>query len=246
MIYSVQSNDPKNYSKISCNINIPWNCEFVKYYVSSVNMVSNILITTQEDFLEMNIDKTQIKISFDNRCSYEIEELPNILKKQIEDVNTTIKLDDSNRLVINSKELITITNATHRVKMLLGLYHTTFPISSVGENMSYSLTFPSAPLTSLGNKLYLVSLQGKAMNTITSEGEYTPSVLANIDSFIKAGLPLIQNFEEGKPVSTKINTASIRYLEVTLTDFMFHPVILTSPLFITLKIKPMKHSLSLD
>ena len=126
--------------------------------------------------------------------------------------------------------------------MLLGLYNTTLPISSMGENMNYSLTFDSSPLTSLGNKLYLLSVQGQAQSVNVDGDEYTPSVIANIDSFIKTGLPLIVNYEEGEPAKSIVNTAAIRHLKMTLVDFMFHPVILTSPLFVTLKIKPVKQT----
>ena len=51
MIYSLSSSNPEHYETINVNINIPWKCEQVKYYVSNVNTMSNFLITTEEDFL---------------------------------------------------------------------------------------------------------------------------------------------------------------------------------------------------
>ena len=36
----------------------------------------------------------------------------------------------------------------------------------------------------------------------------------------------------------KVNTDSLKHLEMRLVDFMYQPVILRSPLFIALKIKP--------
>ena len=49
---------------------------------------------------------------------------------------------------------------------------------------------------------------------------------------------MIVNYDMTKPIKIKVNTDSLKYLEMRLVDFMFQPVILKSPLFITLKIKP--------
>ena len=56
MIYSLSSSDPNHYETINVNINIPWKCEQVKYYVSNVNTMSNFLLTTEEDYLIIVID----------------------------------------------------------------------------------------------------------------------------------------------------------------------------------------------
>ena len=52
MLISVQSTDPKSYNTVRTNFEVPWKCEYVKYYVSSMNTMCNILMTTMDDFFE--------------------------------------------------------------------------------------------------------------------------------------------------------------------------------------------------
>ena len=95
----------------------------------------------------------------------------------------------------------------------------------------------SPPITNYANKLYLISLQGQAIVSNKNNLEYSPSVACSIDSFIKLGLPLIKDFDIN-PIKTKIWAAALSKLTITLVDFQFEPVVLLSPLFLTLKIKP--------
>ena len=78
------------------------------------------------------------------------------------------------------------------------------------------------------------------MNSSIDDKEYTPSVIANIDTMIIDGEVLLMYYDMTKPIKIKTNTDSLKYLEMRLVDFMFKPIILKSPLFITLKIKPAK------
>ena len=71
MIYSLSSSVPEHYETINVNINIPWKCEQVKYYVSNVNTMSNFLITTEEDFLLIVMEGEEYNISFTNKTDYE-------------------------------------------------------------------------------------------------------------------------------------------------------------------------------
>ena len=46
---------------------------------------------------------------------------------------------------------------------------------------------------------------------------------------------MIVNYDMAKPIKIKVNTDSLKHLEMRLVDFMYQPVILRSPLFIALK-----------
>ena len=73
------------------------------------------------------------------------------------------------------------------------------------------------------------------------EQQYTPSIIGNIDTLTVDMEPLIYNFEkEGKPLKIKTYTDSLKSLEISLVDFQFQPVVLTSPLNLCIKIKPAK------
>ena len=238
MIYSLSSSDPDRYETINVNINIPWKCEQVKYYVSNINTMSNFLLTTTDDFLVVVIDEKEYRFNFSNKTDYEsslINDLKELMKCYPETQTMTIEKSEHGNLKFTCTKDFQITEATHRVKLLLGLYHTTLPVSSTDS----TYIFLSPPITNYANKLYLISLQGQAIYATKEGKEYTPSVACSIDTFIKPGLPLIKDFDLN-PIKTVIQASDLSLSSMTLVDFQFEPVVLLSPLFVTLKIKPVK------
>ena len=255
MIYSLSSSDPEHYETINVNINIPWKCEQVKYYVSNVNTMSNFLLTTDEDFLLILMEDIEYPFTFPSRTDYEsslikdLKELFNCYEKTKTAVieknehgncyektkTAVIEKNEHGSLKFTLDKDFQIIDASHRVKLLLGLYHTTLPVSSTDKVYVCS----SPPITNYANKLYLVSLQGQAIHASKEGMEYTPSVACSIDTFIKPGLPLIKDFDMN-PIKTVIQAADLSRSSMTLVDFQFEPVVLLSPLFVTLKIKPVK------
>ena len=230
MICSVKSNNPAKYNTVSFTIDIPWKCKYVKYYISSVNAMSNILLSTDEDFIRFS----ESEITFSNKFSYSIYSLTQALNT---DPNIKFTINDSRTLTITPKKNITIESISHRAALLTGLYNTKLPISIVA-NEKYVI--PDIPILQ-HTKLYLVSLQGNPMYSAIGDMEYTPSVIGSIDGITMDEKPFIYNFElQGKPLKIQTYSESIKYLEVSLVDFMYQPVILKSPLFITVKVKPVK------
>ena len=74
MICSIKSHDPEKYNTVSFNIDIPWKSRYVKYYVSSINTLSNILLTTDTDYILFKYIERKnqpviesIKIQFQNK-----------------------------------------------------------------------------------------------------------------------------------------------------------------------------------
>ena len=238
MIYSLSSSNPEHYETIEVNINIPWKCEQVKYYVSNINTVSNFLLTTEEDFLLLLMEGEEYRITFINITDYEsslIKDLKQLFNCYEKTRTAVIEKIEHGNLKFTLDKDFQLLDASHRVKLLLGLYHTVLPVSSLDKVYVCS----SPPITNYANKLYLVSLQGQAIHA-TKEGlEYTPSIACSIDTFIKPGLPLIKDFDLN-PIKTIIQAADLSRSSMTLVDFQFEPVVLLSPLFVTLKIIPVK------
>ena len=238
MIYSLSSSDPNHYETINVNINIPWKCEQVKYYVSNVNTMSNFLLTTEEDYLIIVIDGEEYRFTFTSKTDYEsslIKDLKELFNCYDKTKTAIIEKNEHGCLKLTLDKDFQILDASHRVKLLLGLYHTTLPVSSTDKVYVCS----SPPITNYANKLYLVSLQGQAIHASKEGMEYTPSVACSIDTFIKSGLPLIKDFDIN-PIKTVIQAADLSRSSMTLVDFQFEPVVLLSPLFVTMKIKPVK------
>ena len=201
MIYSLSSSDPEHYETINVNINIPWKCEQVKYYVSNVNTMSNFLLTTDEDFLLilmedieypftdedfllLVIEDIEYPFTFTSRTDYEsslIKDLKDLFNCYDKTKTAVIEKNEHGCLKFTLDKDFHIIDASHRVKLLLGLYHTTLPVSSTDKVYVCS----SPPITNYANKLYLVSLQGQAIHASKEGMEYTPSVACSIDTFIK-------------------------------------------------------------
>ena len=231
MLYSVQS-QPGNYNTVRLNIDIPWKCPYVKYYVSSINTKANILMTTAEDYLIFTTSKSEIRIDFEEMYTYSFGYLVKFLNSR----QTTITFKNINNRTISltPTENITFKEGSHRAKLITGLFNCKeFDVKANEEK-----NVPDLPILDFANKLYLVSLQGVATHSSIGDQEYTPSILANIDTMIMDQEAMIVNYDMTKPIKIKVNTDSLKYLEMRLVDFMFQPVILKSPLFITLKIKP--------
>lgn len=249
MICSIKSIDPEKYNTVSFNIDIPWKSRYVKYYVSSINTLSNILLTTDTDYILFKYIERKnkptiesIKIQFQNKFKYSIDELvkylnenQTLLYKGVQTLNFSIN-ENKTITINNSDNDMVVMSCTPRIKNLLGLYNTN--IDSIVISKSYSIS--DIPILQ-HTKFYLVSLQGQAVQSNIGDKEYTPSIIGNIDTITLDGKPFIYNFEkEGKPLKIKTYTDSLKYLELSLVDFMYQPVVLKSPLFITLKVKPAK------
>lgn len=237
MLYSIQSTNPNEYGTVSLNLNIPWKCSYVKYYISALNTKANILMTTDKDYLLFETADSEIRIEFQDMYAYSL----NYLAKYLNSCQSIITFKNINNRTISltSTDDITFIEGTHRAKLITGLYNITNneKIFHCAKNTEEFV--PDLPVLDLANKLYLISLQGNAIGGQIGDKEYTPSVIATIDTMIMDGEPVIYNFErDGKPIKIKCNTDSLKYIEMRLVDFMYQPIILKSPLFITLKIKP--------
>ena len=161
ILYQLCSNDPENYGELTFNPIIPWNCEQVEYRIKSVNTFANFMITTTDDYITIN----DLTIYFPNQSSYDIDELADTLTSLLSASSVSIVMNNSRTLTFSSISEFEIANASHRVKLLLGLFDCSFPISSTLNDELYTLTAPAAPMVSFGNVLYLQSLQGSAVGS---------------------------------------------------------------------------------
>ena len=229
----VSSDSRKSYSRIRANVNIPWECKYIKYHVSSLNTKSNILITTSEDKIEVIDDEECHKVNFKDTFSMSENNMLTYFNTiPIFEVKFVNK-----RLSITSTKDFKFTCLTHRARLVTGLMSAKLNETyKAGQEYIFDV-----PILDYANKLYLISKQGQSIQSNIGDREYTPSVIGNVDAFIKDGAPLIVNFETyGKPIKNIVNIDSFKMIELELVDFMYHPIILSSPMFITMKIKPYK------
>ena len=243
LLYQLYSNDPENYGELTFSPIIPWNCEQVEYRVMSVNTFANFMITTNSDEILFrcpendDLDDKICWVRFYDQNYYDLDALPDMLSTRFEGLGISVAFSSSGTLVFTSSSTFVIDGATHRVKLLLGLFDSTFPISSTYDKttLKYTITAPAVPMVSFGNVLYLQSLQGSAVGSRVDRNYYTAPIIYRLNTFVKAGLPIISNKKQDKVIT---NTDATNQIKITLVDFKFEKVILKSPLFVCIKIKP--------
>lgn len=236
MIYSITSGDPNNYSKVSTKINPPWYCSKVKYYVKSINTTSNFYITTDEDFIIFDIGEEPNIYVFPNKSSYDFDTLAETINEITPELN--VEFTENKLLKFKNEKIIKIVDASHRVKLLLGLINMELPIEGK------EIICKTVPTTTFYNKLYLncefgdgIILSNKNTNNDNGIDYVYPNICYVIDTFMKDGLPIILN---KKQMSIKTAYSDLKRLTFQLVDIYMCPVKLLSPLSITIILKPLK------
>lgn len=242
MLLSLQSTN-EDYATIRTNIDIPWECKYVKYWISCVNFNANMFNLTDDDCIkfshvdnEGNIQQHTV-YCFDGWYSNRNDLLA---KLNNDEWNEFIAFGYNiyHRLTITVRSDVTFTDITPRARMLFGMMNV--EIGKVYQTRDEPYVF-DVPIICFANKLYIISKQGNAVHANVGKQEMSPSILASIDTVIRFGQPVIVNFETyGKPIKNRVNIDSFKYLELQLVDMMLNPVKLNVPMFITLKVKPCK------
>jgi len=184
----------------------------IKYRIASMSSIANIAVTTSDDFIIIN----DIKIQFNEHGACK----PYLFETELKSILNPfmVSIDSLGRVIISSSEgSVRITEASHRVKMLLGLYHTELPIEGV------SITCPSAPYLCYGNVLYLLARHGTPVAFGTKNKEEYHCIVYKSFEFLHRGLPIICR-HEGVTIRTTVDT--FQSLQFTLVDMMLEPIIL--------------------
>ena len=234
MLLSLQSTGPQ-YNHLQTNIQIPWNCEYIKYHVASIN-TRDILLTTDDDIFEFICDNSGATYHCGNKYLLEHGSVARMLHYEDNADKFKIEYNTKGQLVFTPLvDGFKFTKISHRVGLVTGLYN-------IELNKEYSKNVQivcERPIYDYANKLYLVSKQGQSIQSNIGDVEYTPSVIASIDHEIMEDVPIMQNFETyGKPIKNIVNIDSFKQIELELVDFQYQPVPLMSPMFITIKVKP--------
>ena len=148
-------------------------------------------------------------------------------------------MNDRGLLVITAPDEFQIIDASHNVKLLLGLYHSELPINSSRPKISESetpceLIMPSVPYRSYGNVLYLTARTDMICSVNNQNGEEESlSIAYKTNEILYPGFPVMCKIPSQWSI---INSSQLNQLEFTLVDFQFQPVKLHSPLYITLEL----------
>ena len=234
MLLSLQSTGPQ-YNHLCANIQIPWNCEYIEYYVASIN-TRHILLTTDDDIFEFECKTSGYTCYCQNKYLLSNRSVADMLQYEDNSDKFDIEYNDIGQLIFTPLvDEFKFTKMSHRVGLVTGLYN-------IKLNEIYPKDVPivcERPIRDYANKLYLISKQGQSIQSNIGDIEYTPSVIASIDHVVINDVPIMQNFETyGKPIKNIVNIDSFKQIELDLVDFQYQPVPLMSPMFVTIKVKP--------
>ena len=240
MLVHLVSTDPNNYGTIKfTSSSISKINNSIMYRINSVSFISNFSITTNNDYLIIKIGTNNHRIEFQDKGRYDIiYDLNNILSNEIEGFN--ISINDRGLLVLTYAEEFSIIEATHNVKLLLGLYHSNLPLNSSRPKIisltltQCELTLPSIPYRNYGNVLYLTARTDMICSVNNKEGnEESLSIAYKTNEILYPGYPVMCKIPSQWSI---INSSQFNQLEFTLVDFQFQPVKLHSPLYITIEL----------
>ncbi len=237
--YYIHSSDPSDYGTVHFNIT-PIVSQAIQCRITGIGYTANFSITTNDDYIEVEYsssagiqagleysDDTTTKLYFNDCGFYDI----NVLKYTLNDLfdsAITFNLLDTGLLTIQSDTYKRIISCSHRVSLLLGLYHETLPVYI---NTTY--TSPSIPLTCFGNLIYIVSNIPSIVGMNEKEKERYKNISYKGSDFLYPGIPV--NSKTPGPL-TITRSDGLTDLKFQLVDFQLEPIILHSPLFISFEV----------
>ena len=249
MMFHLVSTDPTNYGTVKFRSSISSMNSIVMYRIQSLSTAASFSMTTPDDYLiietTLNDECIELTYHFQDHGAYDLRtlayELNNLLEGQLVPVNESlpiqlnVSMDSTNRLVISSDKEFSIIDASHGARLLLGLYHTTLPISSSQKQ----LTMSSIPYVSYGNVLYLIARTDFVSTLNIDEQEITRSIAYKVNEILYPSYPITCKLPGNWSI---IQSDQLNSLEFQLVDFQLIPVKLHAPLYLTIEIEPVTNS----
>ena len=243
-MYHLVSTNPNDYGTIKFRSSIGSMNSVVLYRVASLSTIASFSMTTPDDYLvietTMNDEAVELILRFQEHGAYELRtlthELNNLFEGQLVPVDESlpieflISMDSTNRLVISANKEFVIKEASHRARLILGLYHDFLPMVSTNKQVHPS----SVPYICYGNVLYLTSKTDFIATLNLDNKEINRSICYKINELLYPGVPISCKLPGSFSL---IHSDSLASLEFQLVDFMLQPVVLHSPLYITIEIQ---------
>ena len=233
------SNDPNNYSSLKLNTSIGKSDEMVMYRVSQVSTIASFSITTQDDYVMLKDAENEIiEVRFDNHGPWDrytlAVDLQKVFNNATDYVGSSLKItvqeNDRGLLLLTGNKNFEIIDASHKAKLLLGIYHSKLPIRSVGM----TIAMESLPMTCLGNVLYVIARTDAVCMTNARGQEESMSIAFRINEVFYDGFPIVSRTEGDWFI---IKSSELQRMEFALVDFQLEPVVLHAPLNMTIQIK---------
>ena len=228
MLYYLKSNDPNDYASVKFS-GIPIaTTEPLMFRIKNFSTITSFIITDETDFIKIKVENNTRTFKFKEKTSYEIETLAEDLNLLLAGF-VNVELTEASTLSFTSNKDFEIIDASHRVKLLLGLYFENFPIRSNG----HKYVSKSVPYINFGNNLFIRSRISNVVGINTSSTLEYVSICYNIIGLFIPNIPLIFK-DPGNYV--KINSFDLLNLSFTLVDSFNVPIKLKSPINLTVEV----------
>jgi hypothetical protein len=196
----------------------------VDYWVSDINF-QNYLITTHDDYIIFDFGEQSQRFTFEDKSDYDEDMIVEFLSKLFTTYIRVSKQGDGTLLLTSIfSDHLNVYEATHRVKLLLGLMNYT-PLSN------QYLHCTEAPNFNLGNLMYLNSFE--TGDSIITDYSYGQSTIYIINQFTRPNLPVIVK-NKHKLMKRRINPYSLTHISFQLCDKYNIPIVLRSPLMVSI------------
>ena len=231
MIFYISSTDPNNYNTVKFSTNALTGNDKLEFRINQLTTIAAFLITTHDDYIVFETNSSYFTFHFHDRNAYDRDTLASELttKFTLNDTTFTVSDNEQGTLTITSTNDFKIKEASHRVKVLLGLYNTELPTA-----FTQSYTINSVPYTCYGNNLYLKSRISNIVGFNDSMNkEIYISLCYHVYELFYPNMPIICRFP-GNYI--KIKPTDLTNLEFTLVDFQNEPIVLKAPLNIVMEV----------
>ena len=245
MLFYISSTNPSDYSTVKFSTSALTGKNNLEFRINQLATFASFLITTNDDYITFEFDDNDnnevMTFNFTDKSFYDKDTLPQYLESLIYNNKSQLRVtyNELGTLTISRESpsgsgtecqtgLFRIKDASHRVKLLTGLYYSSLPSS-----FTKSYIIESIPYTCYGNNLYLKS---KISNIVGFNNEMNEeiyiSVCYHVFEMLYPGVPIISR-TPGNYV--KIKPTDLSNLEFSLVDFQNEPVVLKSPLNLVLE-----------
>lgn len=229
--FTINSTDPENYHKIFTNISGRQTRE-CNLIVTSLTTNCNIVVLNTTDYFTINDEKYTFT---DEYTSMDVDTLVGLMNTLASDF--TFAYDTCNRVSITStSKSISLDDCSYNVKILLGLYNYTFPLTSTEISTKHILQLKDVGAFLSTPVLYLASNIGQnSFKNINSSDSLTSTrIVMRLNNSYSSAYPI---FATNGDFNVRVLSTDLSDIRFTLVDANYVEVKLLNPMYITINIE---------
>ena len=234
--FTVCSNDPKHYNRISVKLPAPIT-RLSKVIVSSLIANNDIIVLNSDDYIQINGNQYSLKKDYSSTNISNNDTLGGLIDGMLKLRQTEIDVstDESNRLVFKSFNIFCIERMTYNYQLLTGFYNSTFPIHADFKDGYYFIISESVGFVYSTPVLYLLSNVGyQSYRSVNATDIAGSRIVMRLQNTYQANVPIIANNAD---FEFTVSSNDLAMLEFTLTDANLHELRMLSPMYLIINVQ---------